>query len=148
MPFHLCDFHSSFPVDHWQVSIFGRIRWAPRSSRGGSGVDGQLRLDHVCWLQVHPSQPCSLPGHGAASTASLQASCCWCCWPQARWAWWCAQFTAFLHADPGTRRQGWAPSIWRLTAVAITHFGFNYCLELLDDWLAMHLLDWLFSKYA
>lgn len=37
-------------------------------------------------------------------------------------------------------------SIWSLTAVAITPLGFNYCLELMNCWLARNLLDWHFSK--
>lgn len=60
--------------------------------------------------------------------------------------WWHAQLPAFLHTDAGTMWQGRAQSIWSLTAVAITPFGFNYCGELMNYWLAKHLLDWHFSK--
>lgn len=38
------------------------------------------------------------------------------------------------------------PSIWSLTAVAITPLGSNYCLELMNYWLANYLLDGHFSK--
>lgn len=142
MTFHLRGFLSPFSVDH---------------RRGGGGVRlqedsvGSTELTWRFWgRQAAEVGPRVLPGgphltalqprgHGAASTASLRPSCSWCCWQQARRAWSCAQFTAFLHTD-------WAPSIWSLTAVAITPFGSNYCLELVNYWLAMRLLDWLFSK--
>lgn len=46
----------------------------------------------------------------------------------------------------GQRGRARPQSIWSLTAVAITSFGFNCCIKLMNYRLAKHLLDWHFAK--
>lgn len=147
-------FHSILSVDYRNTPILKRIQgcWEIQSLCGDSGGDRQLRVEKcaatgpalAAWL------PPSAQAHGKLGNASnsllpgqmqlvlLEAG-------QGE-QWWCAQFTAFLHTDTGTKWQGRAPE--HLEADSCGHYplGFNCCLELMNHWLARHLWSWHGSK--
>lgn len=120
---------------------------------GDSGGDWKMRLDHVHWVEVQLSQPGCSPvpsplGNMALPAAAVsQSRCSWYCWKQAR-----------VNSDDmpssqrsstwtrGQRGRAWPQSIWSLTAVPITPFGFSCYEKVMNFWLTKHLLDWHFSK--
>lgn len=112
-----------------------------------------MRLGPVCWVEVQLPQPgCSptpslMGNKGLPARATFQARYSWCSWKQTRVNGGDLPSSQRSSTQTlGQRGSAGPQSIWSLTAVAITHFGFNYCVELMSSWLGNHLLDWRFSK--
>lgn len=127
--------------------------WGTQSSCGDSGGVWKMRLDHVRCVEVQLLQPgcspaLSLLGNMVLPAATIsQATCSWYCCKQARVK--SGDMPSSQCSSTwtlGQRGRARTQSIWSLTAVAITPFGFNCCIGLMNYWLAKHLLDWHFSK--
>lgn len=136
MTFQQCGFHSIFS-GYRKMSALRRSQCSgePRACVEICGGDWQVREDPGCWLAVQLSQP---GGHAAARASILQARGSWCCWRQARASG--GDVPASQHSctrTPGRCGRAGPRRIWSLTAVAITHFGFIYCRELMNCWLVI-----------
>lgn len=149
MTFHPCGFHSISPVEHRKMPVFrgsqsaGELEacmevWGETSSWGWTPCAG--------W-RASPRSLAAPWGHGAASSSPLPGQVQLVPLEAGQSErWWHAQFIAFLRRDTGTAWRTGPQSIWSLTAVVITPFRFNYCIKLMNYWLVVHLLGWLFSK--
>lgn len=108
MTFHLCGSHSIFSLGYRRILVPERtdVLGTLKLPWGSGGVRQMMFKYWVCWVEAQLSQPgCSpaptnrhLPGQ--MQLVPLEVG-------QSGW-WWCAQFTAFLHMDAGTKWQGWA----------------------------------------
>lgn len=118
--------------------------WEPRSFREGSGEVRQMRFYWVCWVEAWLSQPgCSPAPHNSHLPDQMQLVLLEAGQNECGGVPSSQRSSTWMLGQSG--RDG-PPSIWSLTAVAITPLGSNYCLELMTYWLANYLLDWHFSK--
>lgn len=110
-------FHSILSVDYRNTPVLKRIQgcWEIQSLCGDSGGDRQLRVEKCAATgpALAARVPPSAQAHGKLGNASNslfpgQMQLVLLAAGQGE-RWWCAQFTAFLHMDTGTKWQGRAP---------------------------------------